>query len=226
MWSRVAVRRIGDASWNAPLRMSGAVALLAIPAVLFLEPEVAGLVVFFIITMWVNGPLGIFLPATYEPILMLFGILYPPVLVAIIGIAGTLYIEGINYFIYRRLLETPALSGARQSRLVSSTAKLFNVAPFWTVWLCSWSPLPYWVVRILAPLARYPVKRYLAATLLGRFPRLWFFAAVGGSLRLSTGATVAVTVAIAVVLAAIVTVRVSGAKRRSAALNPALAAQP
>jgi len=48
------------------------------------------------------------------------------------------------------------------------------------VWLCSWSPLPYWSVRILAPLARYSMARYLLATFLARFPRFWFFASLGG----------------------------------------------
>ena len=48
------------------------------------------------------------------------------------------------------------------------------------MWICSWSPLPYWSVRILAPLAGYSVRRYLLATFLGRFPRFWFFAALGG----------------------------------------------
>jgi hypothetical protein len=52
-------------------------------------------------------------------------------------------------------------------------------APFFTVWLCSWSPLPYWLVRILSPMAGYPVRKHLWATFLGRFPRLWFFAALG-----------------------------------------------
>ena len=32
---------------------------------------------------------------------------------------------------------------------------------------------------MLAPLAGYPVGRFLCATALGRFPRLWFFAALG-----------------------------------------------
>jgi len=34
-------------------------------------------------------------------------------------------------------------------------------------------------VRVVAPLAGYPIRRHLSATLLGRFPRLWFFAALG-----------------------------------------------
>ena len=132
-----------------------------------------------VVTIWVNGPLGVFLPATYEPILMLFGRLYPPVLVGVVGIAGTLYIEFLNYYLYRRVLDSNLLRGLRESVVVRRVVPLFRRAPFFTVWLCSWSPLPYWAVRVLGPLAEYPVRRYLLATFLGRFPRLWFFAALG-----------------------------------------------
>jgi len=34
-------------------------------------------------------------------------------------------------------------------------------------------------VRFLSPLTGFPVSRHLLATFLGRFPRLWFFAALG-----------------------------------------------
>lgn len=198
---------LGHGAWDAVVRATGVVALLGIGATLFLPEDAAALVAFLMITIWVNGPLGMLLPATYEPILMLFGVLYPPVLVAFLGILGTLYIEGINYFLYRKVLETRALAAARDSHLVRSTERLFRASPFWTVWLCSWSPLPYWVVRIVAPLARYPVHKYLIATFLGRFPRLWFFAALGLHLRISAGTLVLVTVAAIAAFGVIAAVR-------------------
>lgn len=191
---RWATKPLGHGAWNAVVRATGVVGLLGIAGVVA-WPDSAPLVGFALITIWVNGPLGMFLPATYEPILMLFGALYAPVLVALLGILGTLYVEGINYFLYRRVLETRALQAARSSRLVRSTERLFRLAPFWTVWLCSWSPLPYWVVRIVAPLARYPVPKYLIATFLGRFPRLWFFAALGLRLQVSAGTLAFITLA-------------------------------
>jgi uncharacterized membrane protein YdjX (TVP38/TMEM64 family) len=56
---------------------------------------------------------------------------------------------------------------------------LFQRRPFFAVWLCSWSPIPYWIVAALAPLSRYPMGKFLFATFLGRGPRVWFFAALG-----------------------------------------------
>jgi len=206
-WKRWFVQPRGSAAWDAVVRVTGLLALLGIGASVLLPEDGAALVTFLMITIWVNGPLGMFLPAAYEPILMLFGVLYPPVLVAFLGILGTLYIEGVNYFLYKKVLETRALASARETRLVLSTERLFRRAPFWTVWLCSWSPLPYWVVRIVAPLARYPVHRYLAATFLGRFPRLWFFAALGLHFRVSPGTLALVTLVAIAVFGAIAAVK-------------------
>jgi uncharacterized membrane protein YdjX (TVP38/TMEM64 family) len=186
------------------LRGTGLVALLAIyPTVRW--PDLAGLVAFLCITIFVNGPLAPLLPATYEPVLMVTGRVYDPVLVAAVGITGTLYIEYINYYLYRAAVLHPRLFKARESALVRKTVALFAKSPFFAVWLCAWSPLPYWAVRFLAPLSGYPVRPYLVATFLGRGPRLWFFAALGPLVPVSTQWLVMVTVtmiAIAVIVAA------------------------
>ena len=73
---------------------------------------------------------------------------------------------------------------------------LFRKRPFFTVWLCSLL-LPYWPVRIVSPLAGYAVRRHLSATLLGRFPRLWFFAALGASLHVDPRVLLGISAAVA-----------------------------
>ena len=186
-------QRYGNVTWDGILRGSGLLALTAIPVVLY-SPRIGELVAFLLITLWVNGPLSPFLPTTYEPVLMLFGRVYPPILIGGLGILGTLYVEYLNYHLYQRVLGHSALKGMRRSNVIRGTIKLFQRAPFFTVWLCSWSPLPYWVVRFLSPMTGYPVRRHLVATFLGRFPRLWFFAALGLYWNISTRALVAISV--------------------------------
>lgn len=204
----------GTAQWDAVVRGTGVVALLAFyPAVQW--PAIAGLVGFVCVTIFVNGPLAPVLPATYEPVLMIAGRAYPPLLVALVGIAGTLYVEYLNYHLYRAAILHPRLDEARNSKLVQQTVALFRRSPFFCVWLCAWSPLPYWAVRFLAPLAGYPVRPYLWATLLGRAPRLWFFAALGPVVPVPTPLLVAVT---ALMIAAAVCI---GSLKRPSAPEPA-----
>ena len=171
-------RRYGNVVWDGIVRGSGIAALLSIPVATSF-PNAGALVGFVLVTIWVNGPIAPFLPATYEPILMLSGRLYPAILIASLGIAGTIYVEYLNYKLYRHILHASPLRRLRESTPVRRTLGLYSRAPFFTIWLCSWSPFPYWSVRFLSPLAGFPVSRHLFATFLGRFPRLWFFAALG-----------------------------------------------
>src|SRR5260370_36459298 len=93
--------------------------------------------------------------------------------------AGTRYREWINYYVYRAALLPPRLERTRQTKLVRTTVALFEKAPFFCVWMCSWSPLPYWAVRFLGPLTGYDVRRYILATFLGRAPPFYFLARFG-----------------------------------------------
>jgi SNARE associated Golgi protein len=188
------VRRRGTPQWDAVVRGSGLFALLAIyPAVRW--PGIAGLVGFLGVTILLNGPLSPLFPATFEPLLMLAGRLYPPFVIAVVATAAVLYIEFINYHVYRWAVLHPRLEAARRSFLVRKSVALFERSPFFAVWLLTLTPLPDWIARILGPMTGYPVGRYLFAMFLGRFPRLWFYAALGVWLPVSTPVLVGLTVA-------------------------------
>jgi hypothetical protein len=171
-------RRFGSVTADRLLRGTGVIALLAIPLTL-LWPVVAPLTAFLLVTVWVHGPASPFLPAAYEPVLLLFGRVYPPLLIGLLGTLGDLYVEYLDYQLflglgafgpYRTLLKHP---------LFTRAVALFNRRPFLAVWLFAWSPLPDWMIRMIAPAARYPVRRYLLAMGLGRLPKFWLLAAVG-----------------------------------------------
>lgn len=174
-------RRFGSPVWDRLLRVTAIVLLLAIPLAVYV-PAAGGMVAFGLATIWINGPIAPFLPSTYEPVVILFGRVYPPLLVATVGTAGTVYAEYVNYYLYRRVLQVAALEKARKSRLTAWVLQRFRRAPFLTIWLCSWSILPYWPVRFISPLAGYDPRRHLAATAMGRFPRIWAFALLGSLL--------------------------------------------
>jgi uncharacterized membrane protein YdjX (TVP38/TMEM64 family) len=194
----VLTRRRGSPEWDVVLRATGVLALLAIyPAMRW--PSVAGILGFLCLTLFVSGPISVVLPAAFEPMLMVAGRLYPPLLVALVAVAGNLYMDYINYHLYGAALHHPRLERARNSRLVQRLLALFQRRPFFAVWLCSWSPIPYWIVAALAPLSRYPIRKFLLATFLGRFPRVWFFAALGLVVPVATRTLVVYVVAAVVV---------------------------
>ena len=196
--------RRGSRQWDAVLRGTGVVGLVAIYPTL-IWPEVGALAAFLCITIFVNGPMAPLLPATYEPIQVVMGRVYPPLLVALIGVVGTCYIEFINYYLYRWMILNPRLERARNSRLTQVIVALFRSNPFLSIWLCALTPLPYWVVRFLGPLTGYPIVPYILATFLGRLPRYYLIARFGRWLPVSDFVlTLAAVVMIAVALAIVI----------------------
>lgn len=164
--------------WDTVIRGTGVLGLLGI-GLAQIFPRSGPLLGLGAYTMWVTGPLSPFFPIGLEPILMLFGRLYAPLLVAGTATAAGLYIEFMNYHLYGTLIGTRAARAFRESRTVRYLRELFDRAPFFAVWVCAWTPLPFWGARVLATLSDYSIGRYLVAAGLGRLPKLWFFAALG-----------------------------------------------
>src|SRR5437016_4495560 len=89
--SALLVRR-GTPEWDAVLRATGILALAAIyPAIRW--PDVAVLAGFVCLTVFVSGPISMVLPAAFEPMLMVAGRLYHPLLVTLLAVAGNLYMR-------------------------------------------------------------------------------------------------------------------------------------
>src|SRR5438046_10293133 len=107
------------------------------------------------------------------------GRLSHPRLVTLRAVAGILYMDYVTYHLYGAVMRHPRLEAARRSWVVRKTLALFQRSPFFAVWLCAWSPIPYWIVSVLAPMSQYSMRKYLFATFLGRAPRVWFFATLG-----------------------------------------------
>jgi membrane protein YqaA with SNARE-associated domain len=137
------------------------------------------LLAFLGITIFVHGPLSPFLPTAYEATLLYYARVYPAWLLALIGTAGATLSEAVNYRVIDWVAALPALSATKQRRGVRWSIDAFLKAPFWTTALVIFTPLPDSVVRVLAPLARYPIWKFLSATAVGRLPRFLLIAGFG-----------------------------------------------
>jgi uncharacterized membrane protein YdjX (TVP38/TMEM64 family) len=177
------VRRRGSRTDDLMLRAIGAVVLLGILFSL-VNPTAAALTPFVLYTLLVNGPYSALLPAAYEPVLLLYGQLFPPLLIGVLGTVATVFIEWVNYRLYGLARDTPAVRTLTNGRLVQRVTRLFAQQPFLAIVLCALGVVPYSVARCLSVLSRYPIDRHLLATAAGRFPRLWVIAALGAPLAL------------------------------------------
>ena len=201
-WHSWATRQVGADHWDRVLYLAGLIGLVGIGLSAFV-PVASDLATFFSLTLLINGPYSPLLPVGYEPVLMTYGKLYTPLLIAAVGVTGQVLVEYVNYHLYAGALQSDLLIRMRTSRLVSWLVAWFNVNPFLAVVVAALTPLPFWAVRIAAPLAHYPVRRYLTATALGRFPRLWFYAAVGSLIPLNGALIFTGGLALSAVIAAL-----------------------
>ncbi len=149
--------------------------------------ELAKLGPFIITTLLVHGPWSPLFPAAFEPMLLAFGKLYPPLLIAVLGAVLSVAMEWVNYRLYDWMSELKRLEALKARAASGRLVRLFARQPFLATWLFALSPAPDWGARVLAILARYSIRRYLLAFLLGRVPKFWLLATIGEALPVEGG---------------------------------------
>jgi membrane protein YqaA with SNARE-associated domain len=142
------------------------------------------LLAFFALAALVHGPLSPFLPTAFEATLLYYARFYPAWLLALVGTVGASLAEAVNYRLVDWAAALPKLAALRTGKAARWSIAAFLRAPFWTTVLVIFSPIPDTAVRILAPLGKYPLPRFLGAVALGRFPRLLIIAGSGALVRI------------------------------------------
>jgi membrane protein YqaA with SNARE-associated domain len=201
---RTASRPVLNRSWDLMMYCCGAAALMTLLAC-WLHPPCTELAVFTWLMFFTSGPASTFLPSASEPILMAFGKLYPPTALAALGVGGIALVEWVNYRVFGAVMHTDPLARVRCARFTRRITAWFAAQPFATTAVAALTPIPFWIVRICGVLAKYPMRRFILATVIGRFPRIWLFAFLGTALPFSSSAILlggGVAVLVAVVVAA------------------------
>ncbi|MBI2403321.1 MAG: alkaline phosphatase family protein [Gemmatimonadetes bacterium] len=192
----------GDHRWDLLIRATGMVALTGIPLVL-LFPHSVPLVWFAVLSLPANSPLSPVIPALFEPLIMEAAKWERPIWVATVALAGYMYMEYLNWHAYAWLLSRKRLESLRGRHWVRASVGYFDRAPFLTIIVFAFTPMPFWTARCLAILGRYPLSRFLSATALGRFPRFLFYAWFGALLQIPVVILLAVVVGSAAVAIAL-----------------------
>ena len=128
---------------------------------------------------WYSIPGNSFILLPHEPGVLFAGTLYHPAVVAIVGGLATIPASTIDYQLFKRALRLGFMAQVRQSRISDFARRAFSIQPWWTTVFFAFSPIPFYPVRIAAPLADYPATRYVAAVFVGRVPR-YYLLALGG----------------------------------------------
>jgi uncharacterized membrane protein YdjX (TVP38/TMEM64 family) len=213
------LRPVAGSAWDHVLWLSGGVALTGVMAMV-VAPGLGDLAVFFALSLLINGPYGMFLPTVYEPVVMIFARLHSPWLIACLGAGAATIVEYVNYRLFHAALHSRLAHPVREARVARAVLRWFALQPFLTIVVCAIVPIPFWTARSAAALVSYPVARHLAASALGRFLRLVLYGYLATSVRVSSGALLALGLGITAVLVVLMLVR---ARRHPGAVAPSRA---
>jgi membrane protein YqaA with SNARE-associated domain len=111
-----------------------------------------------------------------------------PLSVALIAAAGTCMANLHDYYILNYLFGIDRIGKVKKKGFYLSAVKWFERAPFLTLTIASFVPIPIDIVRILAVSTGYSRLKYTLATFAGRFPRYLLLAWLGYELKLSNKA--------------------------------------
>lgn len=150
----------------------GIVALL----VSFALPAYRGLVYLFGLTILCNT----FIPiAPHEPVILLYGKLYSPWLVAICAAVAISVIELVNYRILTPILSLRKIGAFRERPFYRQAECYFNVLPSLSLIFACFTPVPFIPFRVLAVTTRYSIRKFILCVFLGRAPRFYLLALMG-----------------------------------------------
>ena len=122
--------------------------------------------------------------APHDPAVLYLAIHHAPYVVALVGGAGTLVAESVNYELLRRMSGSPTIAGLAGSRTISRLADSFARAPFATLWIAGFIPtIPFSALRLFVLVNGYPRARYLLAAVSSRTLRFYLVALLGYTLR-------------------------------------------
>ena len=136
-------------------------------------------------------------PLPYDGTMVWLGSRAPLWQVVLIGTVGTVLVEFWNMEVLRRVLARDGTRGFRRHRLTRTMLVLFNRFPFLTlIGTCVLPIIPHYPMRFLAVLARYPMRRYQLAVIIGRSGRYLWLGLLGTIIPVPTWLLAVVSVAV------------------------------
>ncbi len=161
-------------------------------AIVTLAPSLTGL--------WLLGlyciPSNSILPIPHEPGVLYVARFYSPLEITLAATTASAVVAIADYALVEAAMRHPRVQGARDARLMRWAVRWMTRFPFAIIVAFSLVPvLPISVIRALAPFSGYPLRRYIAAIVVGRLPRFYLLAWLGQAILIPGWVLLLVTVA-------------------------------
>ena len=124
----------------------------------------------------------------HEPVVIYFGSMGNVWYTATAATIGTLIAGFLDHSVFVPVMNLQSLSSYKDKAWYRKTARLYMRFPFLVLVVTGFTPIPFFPFKFLSFSVHYPLRRYLAALLTGRFPRYVLLAWVGSLFNIPTWA--------------------------------------
>ena len=107
----------------------------------------------------------------HEPVVIYFGSNGNVWYTAVAASIGTLIAGFLDHSVFVPVMNLQSLAGYKGKGWYQKIARLFMRYPFLVIMVTGFTPIPFFPFKFLAFSVHYPLWKYLAALLTGRFPR-------------------------------------------------------
>ena len=164
------------ASYRPAALVSAAVFGLFCGALVLYDPRYSQLAIYGLYAIPAHLLIS-FLP--HEPALWIAARLYPALVVAMVGTAASVVAIVLDYWLIGWLVNHHLVKPVvQESRWFTFASRWFHKAPALLIAGSALAPVPFYPVKIMAIAADYPLRRFIAALVVGRLPRFYFLARV------------------------------------------------
>ena len=115
----------------------------------------------------------------HEPVLVYFGKVANIWISAAAATVGTVAAGYMDHAVFTPVLNLEGRQAYKEKKLYRKAVGFFERWPFATLVVAGATPVPFWPFKFLTFSAHYPLRRYLAALVVGRFPRYVILAWLG-----------------------------------------------
>ena len=120
----------------------------------------------------------------HEPVVIWYGSQGSIWWTAAAAALGTLVAGYLDHSVFTPVMNLKGLTGYKEKGWYQRAARLFGKYPFATLLVAGFSPIPFFPFKFMSFSVRYPLHRYLAALLAGRYPRYLVLALLGNVLQI------------------------------------------
>jgi len=140
------------------------------------KPENHPLLTVFFYSIPSNAGISVF---PHEPVLIWYGKTLNLWLLALSATAGTVVAAILDYKFFSPVLNLSYSAKYKDTSTYQKAHRWFYKMPFTAIVVAGLTPIPFYPFKFLVCASKYPLWRFVAAVIVGRFPRYYLLAKVG-----------------------------------------------